>query len=764
MSDDNFIAPMSPGGAAGGTTSTPAPQYRQVQSPTQLLEARFLPDSGAANRAAALADTFKQFSKTSQDVADKLNINAGTQDGAAAGLDPNFAPKTGLAAITAYGSAYDAAAHVSYVNAQHTAMEGQASDIEQKSAGDPVTFTTVATAARDAAVKNASPIYQPEILASWNQRIMAGTSRLKEQAIVTARSDAWESYTSSIDSRQRAALTTAAQLPPDQQAAVIQNTITENRQQLDALVTARAITPEKSAVLQNRFVEALQNQVHGQYTSTTVDRMMDLARAGDVDAADAAMHAYVTDPNNSDTDKNAVIKDYEDEREKYTKLQSQVHAKDIANVGQQLVQGDGEINGQGAYGSKIEPQIHQLYKIGAINPEGLHSLLDQSMRNQVKAIGDSVDNYNIDALMHGQGQKLDPKDTAAQDAVDTYFKSHIALNGTTPADASYAIGASAIVKATNIVPKSVQSQIRIGLISGDPVGAVNAARLADRIQQNNPQADLYASDPKLAALSSLINDNLRAGMAPAAAYTMATSQVNVTPSEKDIRDKAYADAIRKQNGGNADATNAAALQKSVNSLYAPHFWNSNPPAAPVAMQAEYESLVKQFYQNTTDLPKSQALAAAQLQKTWGVSKVNGAPEIMKYPIPDADVPLVRADIAKSAAAAGYTGDAAQLHLTPNGLTDQSSGRYWSVTHTDEHGVTDTVLDSHNQPIVYDARQSPQDYAKYRQGQIDKKLDDARQLRDVQRSMDAEQIPGEKHLADFYLKPSGAMASVEAGGG
>src|ERR1700679_3134534 len=124
--DDNFIAPMSTGGGAGATSPTPAPTYRQVQSPTEMLSARCLPDSGAANRAEALANTFKEFSNTSAEIGNKLNTLAGSQAGAAAGMDPHFAPKTGLAAITAYGSAYAAAAHVSYTNAQHTAMEGQA--------------------------------------------------------------------------------------------------------------------------------------------------------------------------------------------------------------------------------------------------------------------------------------------------------------------------------------------------------------------------------------------------------------------------------------------------------------------------------------------------------------------------------------------------------------------------------------------------------------------------------------------------------------
>jgi hypothetical protein len=282
-SDDNFIAPMNPGGS-GGSPPPPRPgtDYRDVQAPTEMLNAYRLPSNGAAERAQQLAQTFKDFANVGNDVANKLNTQAGAQAGAAAGQDPNFQPKTGLASITAFGSAYDAAAHLTYVNAQHTAMEGQLSDIEQKSAGDPNSFVTVATAARDATVKQTPTMYQPEVQAAWNQRIQAGTSRLTEQSIQTARSTAWDSYTSTIDSRQRAALQTAAQLPDDQQSAVVQNTITENQQELDALVKMRAIPPEKAAILQNHFVADFQNMMHGQQTATIVDGMMKFAKAGDV--------------------------------------------------------------------------------------------------------------------------------------------------------------------------------------------------------------------------------------------------------------------------------------------------------------------------------------------------------------------------------------------------------------------------------------------------------------------------------------------------
>jgi hypothetical protein len=376
------------------------------------------------------------------------------------------------------------------------------------------------------------------------------------------------------------------------------------------------------------------------------------------------------------------------------------------------------------------------------------------MRNQVKAIGDDADNQLIDAAVHG-GAKLDPADKALVAATDTYFKSHIAINGATPGSDLYAAGAAAFVKGTNIVPPSVRSNVRVGLMSGDPVAASKAAQLADRLTQANPQASPFDdSEPKLAALSGLLNSNLKAGMTPQQAYSLATQQVNVPKEVSEQRDKQYGKAI--------EATpNNQALQSALNKATPGIF--SSAPAAPVAMQAAYGTLVKSFYDQTGDLVKSQDLAAQQLQRTWGVTSVNGKAELTKYPINDRDVPTVRADIASSVKAAGYDGDPSQIHLTPNALTDQTQGRVWSLTHTDSNGVEDVLLDDHNQPLQYHVP-GAQDFAKQRQALIEQKMDAARKQRDFERSVSADQIQGEQQLSNFYLTPQGRRVEQSAAGG
>jgi hypothetical protein len=92
----------------------------------------------------------------------------------------------------------------------------------------------------------------------------------------------------------------------------------------------------------------------------------------------------------------------------------------------------------------------------------------------------------------------------------------------------------------------------------------------------------------------------------------------------------------------------------------------------------------------------------------------------------------------------------QLHLTPNANTDASGGRIWSLTHVAPDGAQDILLGPNNRPLQY-SMPSTQNFAQARQALIDQKLDRARQQRDFDRQTSLDQIPGEKQLADHYLR-------------
>lgn len=739
---DDLIPPQIQNGGAGSVQvgGVRAPDYRQLQEPEQIDVRMIDRDAdgviaSAHQRAAALAGAFKDFDNVVQGVTTPLLRQAGARAGAAAGMAGNPQPKTGLASITEYGSAYDAAAHVTYTNEvqQHAAQT--LDQIEQDSPGNPIAFQTRAQAVMDAAVKQAPPIYAPEVQQMYALRIQAGVTRLRGQAIEGAKTDALDSYLSTVDSRINTAVQTASALPEDQQTAVMAKLSADNQAQLAALVKAGAISQGKADLLAEKFSNSAQDAVHKNYTTNIVNHMMDIARSGDVDASNRALHQYVTDPSNADEDKQRVTTEYLAQFDKFTQAQSRLHANDIAGVGQLLA--------QGKYGQDVEPTIHGLYKQGALSPELLHSLLDQSMRNQVEAIKKSSSSQMVDAVIHGEAPKLDPADKEQVKAADTYFQTHVQLSGVPPLSDVWTAGVSNFARATNIVPPTALSQIRIGLLN--PATAAQAAASAERIRSANPALDPYDKDPHSAAYANEINQNLKAGMPAQQAVQLAQQTVNRPEAERKIIEKNYSAITKQDPQGNAKAL-ASALDAAI-----PHSLFGHAPAAPVALQAEYDRLVGTYYGLTSNINTARDLAAKQVRTTWSVTQMNGAPELVKYAPERLGVPadVIRNDVASSARAAGYTGDPAQIHLTPNAYTDSTNGRVWTLTHIGPDGAPDVLLDKDNRPLLYHVPLG-QDFAKARQALIDQKIAAARAQRDRDRANAAEPSPVEQQLSQMYL--------------
>ena len=281
-------------------------------------------------------------------------------------------------------------------------------------------------------------------------------------------------------------------------------------------------------------------------------------------------------------------------------------------------------------------------------------------------------------------------------------------------------------------------------MSGDAQQTAQAAALAAKIQAQNPEADVYKGTPRLAALAGLVNDNLNAGLAPAQALAVARTAVDIPEGQRKVRDARYGQDVKASND-----TNQVALQKLLQDKDGSTF-GANAPRAPIGMQASYDSLVRQMYDQTGDIGKAREIAGAQLRQSWRVTHVNGTAEYMQYGVRDADVPAVRADIASSVKAAGYTGDPSTVHLTPNESTVASGGRSWTLTHVNASGANDVLLDAQNRPLRYDVP-SGQDFAKAQAALASSKIDQARLLRDQDRQNSADVNRYEQQLANQILQ-------------
>ena len=713
---DQIIVPPPANGGTGSVQAgaVRAPDYRQLQQPEQGVPSWALgrDAEGIGHEAQALGQLFRQFEDTSAAVGDKIAFQSGQQAGAKAGAGGSGTPKSGLAALTSYGQGYDAAVHAAYSIESQQSLEDSMTRLEQQHIGDPGGFGAAAGQVAQAAIKQMPPIYAPEMQLWANARIQAGVNRQRNQAITDAKNTALSSYQQATPGLISSALHTASALPKEQGDAVIAKLESDDRDRLNALVAAHVITPEQANDLHSKMVDNASQQMTGQRIDLSLQPILQTMRSN-VEAADKLI--VQPDPSLTPEENTARVQEYEKEREAYEQQQTHAYADQLGQVHQQLA--------GGAFGQQVESNLHQLYQAGALSQEGLYSGLAESIRNQKKRIGDEADMQLIDAIVHGDpghSGPLDPQNKAEAAAVDKYFQEHISQSGAVSGD-QYAAGAAQITKLTGIVPSSVESHIRIGLLSGDPVRGANAAALAAKIVSVNPTANVFQRSPRLAALASLINTNAQAGMSPQASYAMAVRTTDLPLEQRKIRDATYAPTIKAQ------GSNAAYLQKTLGEEASGFLGFKHSLPVPIGMQAEFENLTRRFFDETGNLQQARELATATVKQTWGPSRINGAVELMKWPIPDSQVSVIRSDIANEAKSVGYPGDPANLHLVPTATTDATRGRSWGVVYTDKQGLTDVLLDKHNRPVSYHLPTGP-DFAAAAQRLTEQKLAAARQER------------------------------------
>jgi hypothetical protein len=689
-------------GPRGDIPIRPGTDYRQVQQITEMRQPWHIPVSGAAAEAEELAGVLRGFSKEAGSLGKTLNTQSGKAAGAQAGLDPGFQPKTGLAAVTAYGSSYNAAAHVVYVANTQTSIETAIDQAEQQYPHDPAGFQAHVQQAREATLKETPALYQPEVQTMFDRRIEAGQNRIAEATIKQGQQDGYAAYTGTVESRIKTAVRTAADLSDDKAAATIQQAMHDNNTMIDLNVKSGAISPARAELLKNEFQDKITEEVHAHHAESVAGNWISTARTTqDITSGDRALAAYVNDPANSNEDKARVGAEYARQREQFEHQQGILHAPEVQALANHIEQIPGEKEGRGASGPEVNAAIDKMRTQGWISAEYARSLSDRAALNASKGQVDDADVYNFTQVWNGTQPKWDPKDPRAAKAADTGFKTMVAANGFARGTSGYEDLAVSTMQHTSVVPPTIRKEIIGDLASGDPIRAANAARLEERIRTANPGADVYQEDSKSAAVSDILQRNLDAGMPPQQAYDMARNQVDVPKDVQEQRKLDYSNAVRTAVDKNPKMANADMLQsKLVDSHVAGKgvIFDNDTPTAPPAQRAEYEGLVQEFFTKTGKMDQAQDLAFKQIQRTWHLTNVNGSPEFMKWGPTAEETPIVRAGISQTISALGLKDDPSTIKLTPFGGTSLTQGRLWNLQRAD--GTT--VRDSKNDPVTLDA--------------------------------------------------------------
>lgn len=695
-------------------------RYRQLQSPVTLDVGSN--DSGASSVAQQLSDSFKSFSNETLNAAGILRSQQGAREGEAAGAAGNPKPRAGLRAATSYGAAYNSAAEAAYQSKVQTDIDTTIASIEQGNEGNLAGFEASSKGFADELVKATPAEYRVRTEQTIAARIAAGATRVRGQQIAKQQNQQQADVLEGMQSRASLALKSAAVLPTEQGDAALIAAVNDNKAQLDALVNDGVIDATTALKWQSAFHDQLDKGILNSRIDATVDELMAASEAN-ASKGDFQLAKIMADPTIPQDQKDAIFKGYKDRSEQLFYQRSRTHAEDSVALAKDLAAED--------FGPAIEARARALYQQHAISRDEYQSAVAASTRNEMKHIEDGADVAAVDQIIQSGGA-FDPADPKIKAAVGKWFDLKTAAAGVTIGDPRWQAFAAEITKKTNIVPQTAEKWARVSMLSGDPSQAALGASFMQRIQEANKRAWDYQKDPKIAAFAEQLNANLAAGIEPTQAYKMADDNVyQVTPQQREQLTIEYRKALKDDGTSNADA-----LQEAISDDSTMDVATSTP-----AMRAEYENLVSQYYtMNDGNLADARKLAAEHVKTTYGVTEMNGQPQIMKY-APEAMYPgltasIINTDKIEVLKAVGYAGDPAQVSIVPTDQVGRTKGAGgWLLVHTDADGNRESILGPDNLPVAYDLPLGA-DYARIHAAELEARLKQAYKDREEQRRVEA----------------------------
>lgn len=221
---------------------------------------------------------------------------------------------------------------------------------------------------------------------------------------------------------------------------------------------------------------------------------------------------------------------------------------------------------------------------------------------------------------------LDPNDKNNQAAADHYFDQSIAPNFNINSNDSLNELATITTK-SGILPTQVKTMLAAGATSKDPSIVVPMARMYGQIFDNNPAA-VTNMDKGAMAFYQKVYAYDRAGVPADKAVDMSYSQVY----EQDDRTKQMIST--KQRDKEYLKGRESAAQSNISALTSATSFTpsaSDASRSNLQYQRDYQTIYDaNFAQTGGDAGQAEAMTNAMIRNTWGVSSVNGSPEIMKY--------------------------------------------------------------------------------------------------------------------------------------
>ena len=264
--------------------------------------------------------------------------------------------------------------------------------------------------------------------------------------------------------------------------------------------------------------------------------------------------------------------------------------------------------------------IGELYNAGGMTESKrtqLYALADSRQRGVDMMVDDSAE---FAGFMAGEGQP-DLYNKGHVKAARAYFARQTG-KGEAPFDV-----ATDMVKTTGIAPPQISGFFNHAVTSNDPKKLRQAGVAYRQIVDIKPHAmDKLTDKVRLALVQSAQLVDLPAGEA----RDMVAKRYAMLPSEEVARVAQY----RAESSADAseDALNAF---MAADPRYSDSDWFGNPYSADVpastnlAFSTEFRTIEKAFYMDGGSVDESRQAAWDKISSYWGVSEINGSPQIMR---------------------------------------------------------------------------------------------------------------------------------------
>lgn len=384
--------------------------------------------------------------------------------------------------------------------------------------------------------------------------------------------------------------------------------------------------------------------------------------------------------------------------------------------------------------------IWGLYNQNALAPHVAGAYLGQLDAIELKHADDGAGMGLINDAWNGK-VFLDPKDKEQKTDAYNWFNDVTDRNHLEQGSQGWVNLASEFARRTGLIPDAVGDWARSVLVaSKDPKQVLQAVDAIDRVRSASPRGFQYFEDDhKIAAMADSVANLTKAGTDPEQAIAIARE--NAAHGDTD---RIRLDELWKQQKafGHDETALDSVLQGQIHSdprLAEEHWYGNAVPLRPPQMQADYYTATRAYFNyNGGNLAQAEASAARDIGNTWGITRMNGTPEITRYPPeriyrapnggPGLSAEDIRTDVQQTVlknpesfqhwdadkhALASFHVDPQNVHLVPTPDTTLTNGRTWGLAYQNDDGTVESLFGKNGKPLSYNLPVTQTDYTALR---------------------------------------------------